>query len=164
MVYQASDPNKGISAECSKFSVPRDARRGTFVSRQVLRLSAVAMQAFPQLLCQSHPPSASLPRLMGDVHEREMARGCFPREMPFISGTRKEGDAPGVSHTNATAPSASDLKLWLVITLLENSSHTACLCQFISMYAPVPPKAMLVLSFLSRAPFELALAKKSCCK
>lgn len=88
-----------------------------------------------------------------------MKGAAFPAEMPLILGIRcltLVCFIPALQH-----PPAFWFGSLASYHCRKFFTHCPSLCLFISMYAPAPPKAILALYFLSRAPCELASAKQS---
>lgn len=149
-------PNKAISPGCSKFDMCPEMPGGE-------HLSGTKHRDFQLLLCKLFVSYSSnsthLVHLylswVGDAHERV----CFPRGNATYLGIRHLTllcFIPALQH-----PLLSGLDPWLVIHAGKFFTHCLSLCLFISMYAPAPPKVILALYFLSRAPCELASAKQS---
>lgn len=147
--------------------MPIDARRGTFVSRPAQRHSAVAMQGFPQLLCQSHP-SLCISALAGWVmYMKAMARGCFPRGNVIYFRYQEGGcmtlvfPIPMLQQRLLLVWISGQLSLcWKILhTPPVSVSVHFHVCTFKSDFGLVFPARAL-----SRAPSELAMAKQSYCK
>lgn len=120
-------------------------------------LSAAKCRGVQLLLCKlflsrraNHThPSASLPQLDGQSTWKAMAGGCFPWGMSSILDIRKEGAWPWCfPHRCYSTPCFWFGSLASYHSAGKFTAHCLCPCQFISMYAPVSPKAILALSFL----------------
>lgn len=119
-------------------------------------LSAAKRRGIQLLLCKlflscsaNHtPPCASPPQLDGQSPWKAVARGCFPQGNVSYFRHREGGcltlvfPVPG-----CPTPCSWCASLAGYHSAGKPTAHGLSPCRFISMCAPVPPKAILALSF-----------------